>query len=116
VDEAVEREWAEPTEVHPRWHRRWAQQGLRQEPIKTSAPATETADTVAASLSVFQSVDKRVAEAMRKKWPHGIPPKGMGWKEANRILEPYGGVRSKPTYYRAIDINRALLAARQSQP
>jgi hypothetical protein len=77
--------------------------------------ATETADTAAASLSVFQSVDKRVAEAMRKKWPHGIPPEGLGWKQADRILEPYGGVRSKPTYYRAIDINRALLAAGQSQ-
>jgi hypothetical protein len=77
-----------------------------------------TPDTAAASrsLSVFRSAPELVAEAMRKKWAHGIPPKGMGWKKADRVLEPYGGVRSRSTYYRARDINLALLPAGQSQP
>ena len=115
VDEAVEREWAEPTEVHPRWHRRWAEQGLRQEPIKTSAAATETVDTAAAPLSAFQKAAERVAEAMRKvkAWPHGIPPARTGWKKADRIVD--GGVRSRSTFYRAREINIARHDAGQSQ-
>ena len=97
----------------------WVKQALSTLLARTAAPVTvtETADTAAASrpLSVFRSAPELVAEAMRKKWAHGIPPKGMGWKEADRILKPYGGVRSKATFYRARAVNLARLAARRSQ-
>jgi hypothetical protein len=80
----------------------------------------ETADTAVANkpLSAFRSNRELLAEAMQKvkEWPHGIPPKGMGWKKADRVLKPpHGGViGSKSAFYRARNIN-VRLAARQSQ-
>jgi hypothetical protein len=79
ADEA--REWAEPTEVHPRWHRRWAEQGPQQEGIKTSA--TETVDTPARSFAGTPSTTKDIAEVLL-----AMDMLDMGWKEAEpKLLE-----------------------------
>jgi hypothetical protein len=66
----------------------------------------------AATFSAFGPAAERVAEAMRRVFLHGVPPTGMGWKEADRALKAHGGVGSKATFYRARKIN---IAARQSQ-
>jgi hypothetical protein len=115
VDEAVEREWAEPTEVHPRWHRRWAEQGLRQEPIKTSAPATETSGTATANkpFAGIHSTTKGIAKVLL-----AMDMLDMGWKEAEPKLLDAGVVTNHSTFDRGRKRARKIASdrLRSSQP
>ena len=105
VDEAVEREWAEPTEVHPRWHRRWDEQGPRQEGIKTSA--TETADTAARPFEGIQSTAKGIAEVLL-----AMDMLNMGWKEAEPKLLDAGVVTNHSTFDRGRTLARKIASDR----
>jgi len=112
----------EPTRVE--WEQ-WVKQALstllaRVDVSAGAMVASETVDAAAANkpLPACRSDRELLAEKMRrvKEWPHGIPPEGMGWKIADRVLKPpHGGVvGSKSAFYRAIKINERHAGAARS--
>jgi hypothetical protein len=73
--------------------------------------ATETFAIDGGTIVVFSSEDERIAWALRAAFPpHGIVPTGMVWKEVRRKLKARGVNTSRPTYFRALKLNRAHLA------
>jgi hypothetical protein len=93
------------------------EQGLNALLAATGAvAATEPTDTAAAIAAIPPariSAPEHIAEVLRTMFP----PSGvtdMGWKEADRKLKAFGVITSRPTYYRALEINRLRLCS-QSQ-
>jgi hypothetical protein len=122
--ERAGREQAERAEAHARaraqaeaeWKQR-IEQGLNALLATTGAVAaaepTDTAAAIAAIPPKRITAPERIAEVLRTMFP----PSGvtdMGWKEADRKLKAFGVITSKPTYYRALEINRLRLCS-QSQ-
>jgi hypothetical protein len=101
ADEA--REWVEPTEVHPRWHRRWAEQG---------PPATETA-AVSRPFAGTPSTAKDLAPVLL-----ALDMLDMGWKEAEPKLLDAGVSTNHSTFGRARTRARKIGSdrLRSSQP
>jgi hypothetical protein len=72
--------------------------------------ATELVTVANASFVVFSSAAERIAWALRAVFPpHGVVPKGMVWKEVRRRLKARGVETSRPTYFRAKQLNRERL-------
>jgi hypothetical protein len=115
--ERAGREQAEKAKAHAlaearlEWEQR-VEQGLSALLVATgAAAATEPTDTAAAIAAIPPariSAPEHIAAVLRTMFP----PSGVtdiGWKEADRKFRALRVKTSKPTYYRALEINRLRL-------